>query len=250
MNTPVSLADFARGPRKDAAQTSSRVAAAVLTAALYGLLALLALAPVAAPQALPTVETIAILLPAAKHKRIVEPPPFLAHLLRPHAEKIAAPSFTVATATPAPATLPVSATPVSPMPGGIPAATGTGTAGGTAGTGNGNGKDTSGCYDAIWGRAVSDRIGQFYHFPFGQRRARGLVMVDFTVRRDGWVNGLKVGVSSGNRDLDRAAYDTVKQALPLPPIPDRMHVSTMTVELPIGFNLDDAGLHPAVGSCG
>ena len=67
-----------------------------------------------------TTEIIATLLPDAPTKRAVEPlPPFLAHLIRPRAEKPALPVFTIATGAPpqAPAPLAASAAKTSPHAG-------------------------------------------------------------------------------------------------------------------------------------
>jgi protein TonB len=239
MNADIPLAQFARAHRPY--EASSRAMAGALTALLYGLLALLAwLLPPPSPPKVTLPEITAILLPDTPRKMTAPPPPpFLARLIKPHAETVAPPAFIVASAppTPAPAQLPASAATASPLAGGAPSGTsaGDGAVSGSANGANGNGKEFSGCFDAAWGRAVTDRVGHFYHYPRGTNGATGVVMIQFTVRRSGWLDTLKIGKSSGNDTLDRAAYETVRWALPLPAIPDRMHAERISVELPISF---------------
>ncbi len=229
-------------------RTSSRVIAAGLTACVYGVLALLALLPAPSPPKAQPREVFAFLPLYKIPADLPVPPPTPVHMIRPHAESIALPAFTIANAPPPAALLPASAAPASSMPGGAPAATGAGSAG--ENTGNGAGNVQSGCFDAAWGQAVTDRIARFFRWPRLARRATGLVMVDFTVRRSGRLDALKIGTSSGNSDLDWAAYDMVRRAQPLPAIPDRMHVTWIEVELPINFGVTNADLHPAPGTCG
>ena len=248
-------AEFSRSQRRARVPALSRVAGAVLTCLVYALFALLLwLQSFAAPPDAPTLETIAILLPdTARRKPIPLPPPFLAHLVRPRLETIAPPTFTIASAAPlAPALLPASAARTSPIEGGVPAGTGTKGAGVSANGGNGNGKAVAGCYDEAWGRAVSQRVGRFFYYPGGARadHATGLTMVHFIVRRDGLLDLLEIGKSSGDRVLDDAAYDMVRKAQPLPRMPDRMHLDWIDLQLPINFGLADLHLQPSPGSCG
>ena len=251
MNADIPLAQFARVHRPRGA--SSRVMAGALTALLYGLFALLAWLPPPSPPKAALSETTAILMPEAPRKMTVRPPPpFLARLIKLHAETVAPPAFTVVPAPPppAPAQLPASAATASLLAGGAPSGTsaGDGAASGSANGTNGNGKDISGCFDAAWGRAVTDRVGRFYRKPRANG-ATGVVIVQFTIRRSGWLDMLKIGKSSGNEALDQAAYEMVKRALPLPAIPDRMHTKRISVELPIRFGTQD-NFQPSSGTCG
>lgn len=81
------------------------------------------------------------------------------------------------------------------------------------------------------------------------RGATGIVMMDFTVRRSGWVEEVEVGKSSGNHSLDHAAYEMVRHAAPVPPIPNRMHTDQARVELPINFGVEGATFQPSADSC-
>jgi protein TonB len=251
MNADIPLAQFVRvRPPRGA---SSRATAGALTTALYAFLALLAWLPSPPPLKVSLSETTAILLPDPPRKVIVPPPPFLARLIKPRAVSVAPPSFTVESAPPppAPAQLPASAATVSPLAGGAPQgmSAGDGAASGSANGKNGNGENMSGCFDAAWGRAVSDRVGEFYRRPRDANHAKGVVRVEFTIRRSGWLDMLKIGKSSGDEMLDQAAVRMVRRAQPLPGIPERMHMERITVELPISFGSDDK-FQPSPGSCG
>jgi protein TonB len=187
-------------------------------------------------------------------KRAVVPlPPFLAHLIRPRAEKPAPPVFTIASGAPpqAPAPLPASATKSSPMPGGT-AGNGTmGQAASSNGT-NGNGAALAGCLDPIWMRAVTDRVRQFFYYPPDALSARifGVAIVHFVVRRNGQIDRLEISKSSGNEGLDKAVIDIMQKAQPLPPIPDRMHTDRVDGTLPINFGVRNFNGRPNIGNCG
>jgi protein TonB len=249
MDQQVPLADFARGPRKGGAQTSSRVFGASLTACLYASLALFALLRPPMTAEVTLSETTVLLMPVTPHKTTPRPPPpFLAPLIRPHAESASPPDFTVAPAAiPLRAPLPAFAPVSSSLAGGITASLGA--SAGSANGKNGNGEAASGCFDAVWAQAVTDHVGRFYRYPRSANGATGIVMMDFTVRRSGRLDMLQVGKTSGSDSLDRVAYEMVRHAVPLPRIPERMHAERVTVELPIGFGADGANLRPSPGTC-
>jgi protein TonB len=138
------------------------------------------------------------------------------------------------------------------MAGGAP--DGTGTKSGQAGAANGiggNGTRMSGCYDAAWAQAVTNRIGKFYFYPqqAALHHVHGVVIVHFIVRQNGRLDLLEVGRSSGDGALDNAAYTMVKKAQPLPAIPDRMHADRVDASIPIGFGDSKDGYKPTDGSC-
>jgi hypothetical protein len=68
----------------------------------------------------PTIERFVIVLPDVQEKKRTQvPPPFPMHLIRPHAQIAAPPTFTIASTEPvAQARLPVTAATVSPLAGG------------------------------------------------------------------------------------------------------------------------------------
>jgi protein TonB len=235
-------------------ETDSRIVAGLLTGLLYILIALIAWWSLTRPPAPPKTNVItATLLPDPPTKRVIEPlPPFLAHLIRPHAEQPAMPVFTIASGAPpqAPAPLAASAAKTSPLLGGTsgnglmgPAASGNGT--------GGNGGALSGCFDPVWMKAVSERVSQFFYYPESALAVHrtGLVMLHFVVRRDGRIERLEIGKSSGDRELDKAAIDIVRKAQPLPPIPDRMHADRVDGELPINFGVRNFNFSSTRGNC-
>jgi protein TonB len=247
------LCEFPRDHATVRVTPSSRLMAGLLTALLYALFALLVWGSfLSRPLSPARTEIVASLMPDLPQKRIVlPPPPFLAHRLRPHLETIAPPTFTVASSAPvAPAQLPASAARTSPIAGGAPAGTGAAGAGPSANGSNGNGKALVGCIDAAWMREVTDHVRKFFYYPGAARalRARGLVMVHFVVRRDGRLDLVEVGTSSGEWALDAAATDMMRKAQPLPAIPERMHTDRFEGILPIGFGVNDV-LTPSSGTC-
>ena len=248
------LSEFPHRSSPAWADPSSRVTSGLLTALLYAVFILLAWWSLTSAEAPPaTAELTASILPDVPKKRAIEPlPPFLAHLIRPHAEKPALPVYTVSTGAPpqAPAPLPASAAKTSPMPGGT---SGTGPMGQAAsgnGTG-GNGNGLAGCLDPIWMGAVTDRVRQLFYYPQAALSTRtfGVVYVHFVVHKNGRVTTLDIGKSSGAPMLDQAAHDIVQAALPLPPIPDRMHVDSVDAQLPINFGVRDFHGQPTIGHC-
>jgi periplasmic protein TonB len=243
------------GPRHGSPnETDSRLVAGLLTGLLYVLVALLVWWSLGHRAAPPQTSVVtATLLPDPPTKRVIEPlPPFLAHLIRPHAEQPAMPVFTIASGAPpqAPAPLAASAAKSSPMLGGTSGNGPMGQAASGNGTG-GNGGALSGCFDPIWMRAVSERVSQFFTYPEAALAVHrtGLVMLHFVVRRDGRIEKLEIGKSSGDRELDKAAIDIVRKAQPLPPIPDRMHADRVDGELPINFGVRSFNANSTRGNC-
>ena len=250
MNTP---SEFAHRTALARPAASSRAAAALLTALLYALFAVLALrAFLSAPAKLAAPEITATLLPDAPRKR-VEEPPALAHMIRPQVESAAPPAITIAQAAPpqapAPAPLPASAALNTPMRGG---STGNGTMGQASGNGaSGSGAGSAGCLDPVWMRAVTDRVRQFFYYPDAALalRTTGVVMLHFAVRRDGQIDKLEIGKSSGDAGLDKAALDILQKAQPLPPIPEQMHTDRVVGELPINFGVRNFTGASTAGHC-
>jgi len=249
MNQDVPLAQFASDRRPAGVRPSNRAIAAGLTACVYACFALIALLPPPPADTIILTETTVRLLPDMPPKDgLPTPPPVPVRLLRPHVESIAPPDFTVASVTPpSPVPLPAIAPLSTPILGGNPSGSGAsaGSANGIIGTGNA----VSGCFDAAWARAVRDRIGQFYRYPRGARGTRGVVMMQFTIHANGRLEMLKVETSSGNKWLDREAYDMVQAAQPLPHVPDRMHATRVMAEMAINFGLDGVNFPGSPNTC-
>ena len=100
-------------------------------------------------------------------------------------------------------------------------------------------------------RAVTDRVRQFFYYPPDALSARifGVVMVHFVVRRNGQMDKVEIGKSSGNDGLDKAAIDIMHKAQPLPPMPDRMHTDRVDGQLPINFGVRSFAGGATTGSC-
>jgi protein TonB len=259
MSMAAGLADFARDHQRAKPALSSRATAFVLTVLLFGCFAFLfsqrSLWNI--PDRTLVSETVMRLMPEMSRIVYIRPPqPMMAHLIRPRAEDIAPPSFTVAAETPpAPATLAASAAKTSPLDGGAPDGAGTAaqavSSNGSSGTGAGAGTTPSACFDAAWMQAVTNRVQHFFFYPDAAlaRHIHGVAMVHIIVRHNGYVDLVEIGTSSGNRLLDAAAVYMVHTALPLPEIPDRMHTDKADVLLPVDFG-NTGPAKPAVGSCG
>jgi protein TonB len=244
----ITPAEFPRGQRPPAVKSSSRMIACLLTAAVYGVFALLWHGPFGmVPQPAP-IEIVTRLVPNVPVRKLaLVPPPFRTHLIHPPVESISPPAFTVATEAP-PAPLPASAAASSPLNAGAADSNGLG---GSANGLIGNGSALSGCWDAAWAQAVSNRIGQFFYYPerAGRNHVTGWVMVRMVIRHNGRLNRVEVLKSSGNRLLDSAATDMVRKAQPLPAIPERMHADKIEAAMPIAFG-PPAPDNPSADSCG
>jgi protein TonB len=231
------LREFSRPHLRVRSDKHTRIAGALLTGVFYAVFVLVAWWSVnhgAVPAV--TREITATLLPEPA-KRAREPVP-LVHLVKPRARMPAMPVINIA---PAPLTASVAAT--SPLSGGA--------AGGASGTGTG-GNGGTGCLDAAWMRAVSERVRQFFYYPPAALAVRrtGVVMVHFGVRRNGQLEKLEISKSSGDQGLDKAALDIMQKAQPLPPIPDRMHTDRVDGELPINFGVRSFRDGSTQGTCG
>ena len=252
MSTPLSA--FRRNGTPDRTQASTRLGAALLTLALYALFVVLAWWSSASIRTSPaTAEITATILQDRPTKRAVVPlPPFLAHLIRPRAEKPALPVFTIATGAPpqAPVPLPASAAVISPLQGGTSGNGPMGQAASGNGTG-GNGGALAGCLDPEWMQAVTERVRQFFYYPTDALATRrtGVVMVRFVVRGNGQVDRLEIDKPSGDAELDKAAIDIMRKAQPLPPIPARMHLDRVDGRLPINFGLRSFHGGGSMGNC-
>jgi len=246
------LSKFSRETLPVRADTSSRVTAGLLTAVLYALFVLIAWWSSTNTKSPTTAEITATILQDVSQKRTAEPLPFIAHLVRPHAETPAMPVFTVATGAPpqAPAPLPASAAKTSPLLGGTSGNGPMGQAASGNGTG-GNGGGLAGCLDPVWMRAVTQRVRQFFYYPETALGARpsGVVTMHFVVRRNGQIDRLEIRKSSGNDGLDKAATDIMRKAQPLPPIPDRMHTDRVDGDLPINFGVRSFSGGASAGNC-
>jgi protein TonB len=214
----------------------SRIAAGIATLLLYLPLFFLVLThptllvtPAAvAPR---TAETIMRLLP---RPQVVPPrPDFITRLIRPQAVNAPAPHIVSAPSIAPPALLPVTAAEISLLAGGAPPG-----AGARSGTGTGgNGAAPAACIDPAYLAAITRHVAHYFRYPAEAVRTRttGITYVRFVIDKGGHPSALSVEIGSGEPLLDNYALALMREAAPLPPIPDRMHIDQLNAVLPIVF---------------
>jgi len=107
-------------------------------------------------------------------------------------------------------------------------------AAGTGGSGSGSEASASNYYGrlATW-------LARHKRYPIQARRLRqeGVVKVTFTIASNGRVVSKQITQSSGHDLLDQEVQAMLKRASPLPRIPSSLGRSSLTVTLPVAFNL-------------
>jgi periplasmic protein TonB len=83
-------------------------------------------------------------------------------------------------------------------------------------------------------------VERYRRYPDEARhdRLHGVVHLLFTMTRDGNLRGVWVQTSSGYPILDKEAVDTIRRALPLPPIPPQLP-DILSILLPVEFSAPD-----------
>ena len=64
----------------------------------------------------------------------------------------------------------------------------------------------------------------------------GTAKIEFSIAGDGKVNGIKLVASSGDRELDRAAWTGVSDSNPLPKLPKPLRKEGMSLRLTFVYN--------------
>lgn len=91
-------------------------------------------------------------------------------------------------------------------------------------------------------RRLETHLARFHTYPsLNGRRPQGMARVGLIVNRDGRVLDAWIETSSGSRDLDEAALQTVRRSEPLPSLPGDLPGSIDLI-VPLNF---DAGLRAA-----
>lgn len=91
-------------------------------------------------------------------------------------------------------------------------------------------------------RRLESHLARFHTYPaLIGRRPQGMARVGLIVNRDGRVLDVWIEASSGSRDLDDAALQTVRRSEPLPSLPGDLPGSIDLI-VPLNF---DAGLRAA-----
>jgi protein TonB len=118
---------------------------------------------------------------------------------------------------------------------------GEGDAGGgdAGGRGSGSGaSDNEASASNYYGR-LATWLARHKRYPIQARRLRqeGLVKVTFTITSDGRVVSKRIAQSSGHELLDREVQAMLDRASPLPRIPTSLGRTSITITLPVAFNL-------------
>lgn len=71
---------------------------------------------------------------------------------------------------------------------------------------------------------------------------KGVVMIEFSITKDGRVEGMKLISSSGDVSLDRAAWGAITDAIPLPNLPNQFSGEYLTIRARFYYNPDKADL--------
>jgi TonB family protein len=71
---------------------------------------------------------------------------------------------------------------------------------------------------------------------------KGVVMIEFSITKDGRVEGMKLISSSGDVSLDRAAWGAITDAIPLPNLPTLFTGEYLTIRARFYYNPDKADL--------
>ncbi len=76
------------------------------------------------------------------------------------------------------------------------------------------------------------------------RSKQGTVIIQFAIMKDGQVSNLRVDRGSGNRQMDRAAFNSIRASSPFPPLPPEFDGQVLAVRLRFYYN-PAAVLRPA-----
>lgn len=84
-------------------------------------------------------------------------------------------------------------------------------------------------------------LAKHKRYPIKSRRQgnEGVALLSFTVDRLGRVTTSAIRQSSGFDDLDRAVMKMLKSAEPLPPFPIEMADATLSISIPVAFQLHE-----------
>ena len=86
---------------------------------------------------------------------------------------------------------------------------------------------------------LSRHLARFYEYPRRARRLgqEGTPVIVFEFRRDGTLLAQSLRTGSGHKLLDEAALAMLRQAAPLPEVPEDMSGQSFSYALPVRFSL-------------
>jgi protein TonB len=90
-----------------------------------------------------------------------------------------------------------------------------------------------------WQADLVRHLQQYKRYPSGAqgKREQGVVLLGFSVDRNGRVLAHRIVQSSGHADLDQEVMDMIVRAQPLPAFPPSMTQSELDLTVPIRFSL-------------
>jgi protein TonB len=90
-----------------------------------------------------------------------------------------------------------------------------------------------------WQADLLRHLQQYKRYPSGAqgKREQGVVLLGFSVDRNGRVLAHRIVQSSGHADLDQEVMDMIVRAQPLPAFPPSMTQSELDLTVPIRFSL-------------
>jgi protein TonB len=90
-----------------------------------------------------------------------------------------------------------------------------------------------------WQSQLLAHLARYKRFPLAaQRRGeQGVVMMRFTLDREGHLLSAIITQGSGYADLDAEAEAWIRRAEPMPPLPPELSQSGLELSVPLRFNL-------------
>jgi periplasmic protein TonB len=93
--------------------------------------------------------------------------------------------------------------------------------------------------DPSWESLLLKRLQEYKNYPLAARRRneQGVVLLAFSIDRDGHVMSRRIVKGSGYRDLDDEAMALVERAQPMPAFPPSMTEGKLALTVPIRFSI-------------
>jgi periplasmic protein TonB len=93
--------------------------------------------------------------------------------------------------------------------------------------------------EASWQTSLMRQLQRVKRYPASSqsRKEEGIVLLSFSLDRNGHVLAHSIARSSGHADLDNEVLDMIMRAQPLPPFPESMTQTQIDLTVPIRFSL-------------
>ena len=82
-------------------------------------------------------------------------------------------------------------------------------------------------------------LSKYKRYPVAlkKKKKQGVVTVEFSIDRNGYLLAARVSEGSGYPQLDEAALEMLHSASPLPAMPDWMDKQSLTLSIPVEYSL-------------